>query len=523
MKTYSHHLSSTGQLKNIDVIRKPTLRSSAIFPFFINNKIDNKFLILGYWLIKRNIKEVLLLITIRSKEGKTIFRNKKLINEVKAYNFSLKNLLKFKTGNLKGSVEFEIFSTQDLFYPYPACVLEASSDNSSTFVHTCGRIYNDSEDLENNSNWTPPESGFDIFPEKSVKPFFSFVNGPTKLKNDKIKMKLINNLGQIKKREIKINNLQPFETKFIFFGKTSDKKFFNGNKGTAKIYHNFKSFFPRFLVGNISLDNSKTSLTHTYYDISKLKGKEHFWKNPNTKIFYDSIITFPLFFKKNYHTELGIYPIQPIIDKLVFDIQIFNSLGRMVKEIKNSLIINKNFEKPYYLNINSVLEKKSIHLNHKENFYIKIIVNSKKVPSRLKFGYNICNKNKYNFPSNVCFNAVVPNQSVLSKKKTFKWAPIINKRDSKIIITNFSTLKSKFRNANVELKFWREKDCKFIKKNIVLNNNGSYWFDLNKNLKIKNFLDKKSGWITIFGNSPFISGFTVEDSKQGIIGADHVF
>ena len=163
MKTYSHHLSSTGQLKNIDVIRKPTLRSSAIFPFFINNKIDNKFLILGYWLIKRNIKEVLLLITIRSKEGKTIFRNKKLINEVKAYNFSLKNLLKFKTGNLKGSVEFEIFSTQDLFYPYPACVLEASSDNSSTFVHTCGRIYNDSEDLENNSNWTPPESGFDIF------------------------------------------------------------------------------------------------------------------------------------------------------------------------------------------------------------------------------------------------------------------------------------------------------------------------------------------------------------------------
>ena len=112
---------------------------------------------------------------------------------------------------------------------------------------------------------------------------------------------------------------------------------------------------------------------------------------------------------------------------------------------------------------------------------------------------------------------------MLSKKKTFKWAPIINKRDSKIIITNFSTLKSKFRNAKVELKFWREKDCKFLKKNIVLNNNGSYWFDLNKNLQIKNFLDKKSGWITIFGNSPFLSGFTVEDSKQGIIGADHVF
>ena len=145
------------------------------------------------------------------------------------------------------------------------------------------------------------------------------------------------------------------------------------------------------------------------------------------------------------------------------------------------------------------------------------------MPSRLKFGYNICNKNKYNFPSNVCFNAVVPNQSILKKKTTFKWAPIINKQDSKIIITNFSTLKSKFKKAKVELKFWREKDCKFLKKNITLNDNGSYWLELNKNLKIKKFLNKKSGWITIFGDSPFLSGFTVEDSNNGVIGADHVF
>ena len=70
MKTYSQHLSGTGQTSRIDIIRKPVLRSSAIFPYLINNKIDNKFLLLGYWLLKRNIKEILLLITIRSKDGK---------------------------------------------------------------------------------------------------------------------------------------------------------------------------------------------------------------------------------------------------------------------------------------------------------------------------------------------------------------------------------------------------------------------------------------------------------------------
>ena len=93
MKTYSHHLSGTGQTTNIDVIRKPILRSSAIFPFMMNKKVDNKFLILGYWLLKRNIKEVLLLITIRSKTGKIVFRNKIIIDQIKAYNFSLKTYL----------------------------------------------------------------------------------------------------------------------------------------------------------------------------------------------------------------------------------------------------------------------------------------------------------------------------------------------------------------------------------------------------------------------------------------------
>ena len=523
MKTYSQHLSGTGQTSKVDIIRKPVLRSSAIFPFLINKKIDNKFLILGYWLLKRNIKEVLLLITIRSQQGNIIFRNKIIIDQIKAYNFSLKKMLRFVKGTMTGSVEFEIFSTQDLFYPYPACVLEASSKDCSTFVHTCGRVYNDFEDLKNNSSFKPPESGFDILPNKKVKHFFSFVNGTTPIKNEILKIKLINNKGKIKKKKIYLKNVKPYETKFVFFANTFDKKFFGNEKGTAKIYHSFKSFFPRFLVGNISSDFSKTTLTHTYYDISDLKHKDHFWKNPDKKNFYDSIITFPLFFKKNYKTELGIYPIQPIIHEVIFNLQIFNSKGDKLYEIKNVFKIDKKFNKPYYLNINDAIIKNGINLNKKSNYYIKIIVSSKMAPARLKFGYNISNKKQFNFPSNVCFNAVVPNLSMLNKKKTFKWAPIINKKDSKIIVTNFSTLKNKFKKANVQIKFWREKDNKFIKKKMVINDNGSYWFDLNKEIKIKNFLNNKSGWITIAGDSPFLSGFTIEDSKTGVLGADHVF
>ena len=46
------------------------------------------------------------------------------------------------------------------------------------------------------------------------------------------------------------------------------------------------------------------------------------------------------------------------------------------------------------------------------------------------------------------------------------------------------------------MNVWREQDKKSISKNLKLNDNGSYFFDLNKNKKIKNFLKNRSGWVT---------------------------
>ena len=45
-----------------------------------------------------------------------------------------------------------------------------------------------------------------------------------------------------------------------------EKKFLNNKKGTVKIKHNFKGFFPRLLSGNIEKTKINSTLTHTYYD-----------------------------------------------------------------------------------------------------------------------------------------------------------------------------------------------------------------------------------------------------------------
>ena len=524
MKTYQEHLRSTNSLKN-NIQRKPVLRSSAIFPYLVNKYLDTKILFLGYWLIKRNIKQVKIQITVRNEIGSIISKRVKIINKVKAFSISVKKIISksFSERAILGSIELEVFSKTDMVYPYPAFVINFEGKDSSTVVHTCGRIYNDKKDLKINNKFKVAETGIDILPNKNFTPFFSFVNGRTRILRDDINIKIINTEGKIFRKKIVLKNILPYQTKFIFFMNDKERDFLNNKKGTVKIEHSFKSFFPRFLSGNIEKSKINSSLTHTYYDTSLQKNKEAFWKNPDKNKFFDSSVSFPLFKDKKSYTELVIYPNFPKW-KLKFDLEIYSNEGKLVKYVKSILILKGKLDQPFYLNIKEILEKRKIRLSYRKNYFVKLIANGGgKVPTRLKFGLNLGNRSKYDVPSNICFNAHVPNKSVLTKPGTFKWAPILNRFDSIITISNTSNLKKKFRCANVTLKFWNELSEKSIQKKVKINDNGSYWFDLKKNNNIKKFLRKKTGWITIQSDNPFVNGWYIERSDNGIVGADHLF
>ena len=179
MRSYQEHLKSTNHLnKNFNLLKKPILRSSAIFPFIVNKNLNTNILFLGYWLIKRSIKEIKIIISIRSEKGILLHRNSLKVDKIQAFKISLKKILKVNNliNILTGSIELEVFSLEDLVYPYPAFVVNYESNESSTVVHTCGRIYNDLEDFKTNTKIHTPESGIDILPNKNFTPFFSFVN-----------------------------------------------------------------------------------------------------------------------------------------------------------------------------------------------------------------------------------------------------------------------------------------------------------------------------------------------------------
>ena len=79
-----------------------------------------------------------------------------------------------------GSAEIEIFSAVDMVFPYPAITFALKGLNGLTFVHTCGRIYNDFDDLNANTEQEVKETGLIYI--LVLHTIFSFVNGPIEIK-----------------------------------------------------------------------------------------------------------------------------------------------------------------------------------------------------------------------------------------------------------------------------------------------------------------------------------------------------
>jgi hypothetical protein len=522
MQTYKDYIESTNINKNFNEV-KPVFRSSAIFPFILSKKMNTNIYFLGYWLMKRRIDKIALLITIRDSKGNILTRQTNEINQVKAYTISLQKILPFKIPNsLFGSIELEIFSIKDMVYPYPAFVLNFEGEKTSCVVHTCGRIYNNYDDQINNTNYMTEESGFDIIHKKNYKPFFSFVNGGEKILNKNIRLTIINQKGLKKNKYIKFKAINPYETKIVKFLTENEKKFLKNSKGTVKIKHNFKSFFPRFLSGNLNKNLDESLITHTYYDLSKLKGSDQYFLNKDKKNYYDSNASVPLFFRDKFYTELAVYPnLNP--SNFYLNLEVYENTGKIISKIINIINVSEKLNHPIYLNLNKIIEETKIELNKKKNYFCRIYSTSKKkIPWRIKFALNICNYAQNSLPSNVCFNLQVSEKSFLKKKGIFKWGLIQNKHHSLFTLSNIG-LSIKNNDAKIKLKFFNEFGNKCIEKNFILKKNASLWFDLNKEKKIKKFLNKRCGWFTAQCQNPNVSGWYFEIMKNKSVGADHLF
>jgi len=525
MKSFSKHLSSRlefGEKK--ELTRKPILRSSGIFPVVKNNNYSSRIIFLGYWLIKRNIPEVGLIITLRDNNGKILLRKIENINSVKAFSIDLDKLLNEINNNSKdflGSIEAEFNTTRDMVFPYPALVLEYYNSEFSSCVHTIERIYNDFEDLIENEQTKVPESGFDIHQTHDLESFISFVNGPIENSDGVIEYIITNSKSKKLSGTINLGKIRPYETKLIKFGDHISElsTFLENNSGSISINHNFEGFYPRLLVGNIQKSFPSVSFTHSYYDCSSCSSKNDYWDRSDDS-FYDSSVYVPIFVNDNYYTDLVIYPNFSPSD-FTLQIDLFDKIGNRIHSDKNFLNIKSNESKLSKINFKKFIEENNLTKKEIHSAHIITKFKDQKIASRIKFGLNVgISGLKSNLPCNICFNTKNGNPQIQTKPGSFHWSPIFIQQSCIVTIGNFSPKKNYEKNANIEINFYRKEDDTFISKNISLKPNEEYRLLLDE--KLTKFL-KCDGWITLKSDNPNIQGFYFNFYPAGAVAGDHFF
>jgi hypothetical protein len=527
MKSFYQHLKSTkefGEKENL--IKKPILRSSGIFPVVQNQFHTSSIHFLGYWFLKRNISQVKLIVILRNVDGKTLLKKVELIDTAKAFAINLRNLLleiDFPNNeNFIGSIEIEFHTTQDMVFPYPALVLEYHNEKFNTFVHTLGRIYNDDEDMDENNKNLVPETGFDIHETNDLHSFLSFVNGRIQNDDGYIEYVITDSNSKQFSGNFYLGKISPFETKFFYLKDYIPdlSKILNSNVGSISIKHNFEGFYPRFLVGNIQESFPSVSFTHSYYDNTNSTNESDYWNRANDS-HYDSSIYVPIFQKNNQFTNLIIYPNLSPSD-LILQIDIYDESGDKVYENPNFLTINTIDKKLLKVDLNNIISNFDSFKN--KNFCAHVIANFKnnKIPTRIKFGLDVgINGLSSKLPCNICFNMRMANPLLENKPGSFHWAPLFNDRNAVITLGNFSTLKNYNSDANLELNFYRIEDSISYTKKITLKSNSERRISFN-DFELKDFI-KTEGWVTVKADNPYIHGYYFNMNSSGAVAGDHIF
>ncbi len=525
MKSLYKHLSSTHEFgEELDFAKKPVLRSSSIFPVIKNNNFSTRILFLGYWLIKRNIPEVCLVITLRERNGKILCRQLKTINSVQSFSIDLNSLLKELNydRDFLGSIETEFHTTRDMVFPYPALVLEYFNKFFDTYVHTIGRIYNDFEDLIENQKFKVSETGFDIYADDDLSSFFAFVNGPIPNSNGLIEYELTNFESKKFSGSFNLGKIDPFETKFVKFKDYIPNLsiMLAQKSGSISLKHNFEGFYPRFLVGNFQTSFPSVSFTHSYYDCTTCTTNSDFWNRLDNR-FYDSSIYVPLFLNDNKYTDLIIYPNFSPSD---FDLQIdlHDKYGKKFFEDTNFISIKSADSKLSKISFKKLIKDNDLDADDITSAHVIAHFKDKKIPTRLKFGLNVgISGLQSKLPCNICFNSRLGNPNIENKPGSFHWSPVFTNSDSVVTIANFSPRKEYLQSANLILNFYHMLDSSFITREKNLQPKEEYRISLDNELK--SFLQNDVGWVTIKSDNPNIQGYYFNFYSSGSVAGDHFF
>lgn len=527
MRSYYEHLESAMGASKTPVPPHPTLRSSAIFPVFNLPGISTRILFMGYWILKRNIKEILAVVNLRSEKGNLLGRQTFTITEPKTFRIELGDQL-LNAGlshdiSFVGSLEIEFFSTVNLVFPFPAVVVNYYGPQFSTAVHTAQRIYNDFDDLKRNSQTQVPESGFNIYADEEREPFIGLINGAESVEEGFIAMEFFNSENQSMQCELQLGKLLPYETRILYPAREFNlKEFLKGKVGAGKVRFKVNWIFPRLLVGNIQQNLPALTVTHTYYDTTHAKGDSDYWR-PTEPGWYPASLMVPAVIHDSHFTNIYLYPIYSP-SSFTIDVEFYSSEGRLLGRKERVLTMQAPFQELRRIELKSLAQELGIEPS--QNLAARLIAQSlgeSRIPARIKIGLDIGESPKH-MPCNICTNLQPFNPALEAKPRAFRWGPVLSDQsEASIWIMNSSPHLEYTRPSEVEITFHREQDNKTLLRKFTLPPHGFRTLYPNEDPELSEFFQGKIGWFTSTTTNPYTSTFYFAENSSGLVGGDHGF
>lgn len=518
MRSYYAHLEST---VNKGLAQKPILRSSAIFPAMQRPGISTRLLFMGYWMLKRNMREIAMVLTLRSQRGEPIFRDYNCITEAKAYRIELADCLekagRHRDENFEGSLEVEFFSTQNLFFPYPAVTVNYYGPEFSSVVHTAQRVFNDFEDKKRNTESTVPECGFNIYAQPEREAVIGLVNGPEEAPAQSLQMTVYNlNLEELL-LDIPLQKLAPYETVWIFPAHHADLvSFLQGKPGTAKVRFHLRWVFPRLLAGNLQRAPNGLVITHTYYDTSESGSDKDYWLAPDPGWQWASLML-PVDLSQGANTSLYFYPIYSP-SSFTIGVEIYDQKGCLIKKDDHYLSLGRGgFHR---LDLQSFCQD----MEQTPLMGVRLVAYPKeedRLPARVKLALDIGHPEQA-LPCNICTNLQPYVPGWRQKPSTFRWGPILaDQPHAQVWIMNSSPAEPFQKEAKVQLTIYREQDTRTLEREWTIPPHGFILLSPETDPELAQFLEGKIGWFTAISDNPYTTTYYFAKSQAGIVGGDH--
>jgi hypothetical protein len=336
-------------------------RSSLLVPVLPNSEVSIS--LLNHFLIKRGITSVGCKVTAIDKNGVRLTSRLTTINEPCVYTMHLQRDFDV----VAASFLVEFFSSENIYIPFPAVMVNHRTKNALSGVHSFNRVLADVFEDDDVNAIHVQEAAIDIVQNPGLSTFFVLAAGPFNLQAP-ITLRLSTSDSEL---HHSLNVNIPRFTQQLFELKNVVPEW-SQLQGTLFIDQpDQKLFYGRLFVGQIAKDGSFVG-NHSYYDSSHVEGE--FWTNNNP-----SFRTYPVI--QELDVLVRFYPIMsPSEIALTVIFNSFNGEQLGATSARNLLSPSTDF---FELDIRKSATDASVDIAEVGSFTVQAIPLSGNTPTRI--------------------------------------------------------------------------------------------------------------------------------------------